>query len=54
MHGDLNKHFACLQCRYLWYLVSHEEVGDFEVSVDDVVGVQILQASEHLMHDALE
>jgi hypothetical protein len=36
------------------YLVGHEKIGDFEISVDDKVAVKISQAAKHLMHDTLK
>ncbi len=35
-------------------LVCHQEVGHFEVPVDDEVAVEVLQTAKHLMHDALK
>ena len=33
-------------------LVSHEEIRDFQVTVDNVASVKILQTAKHLKHDA--
>ena len=34
-------------------LVSHQEVGHFEVPMDDEIAVEVLQTAKHLMHDTL-